>query len=409
VFAGTGSPAVAGAISGNFSLALGLNPVFFPGATSISFTVSSVCRQGEDFPALPTIVKGVSSSGAIPVADIGRAKNTLVQVSAPTGATLKSVFIQTNPVGRECQGYVPVVMLTGSITVQSGPGPSPSPSPTPLPAQFAFSLSVKSATGRPNVELDQGIPTLAMKPTVFGCGQIPFYSDERTFVLKCINKVTGQSVDGCRFATNLKSGPKHGGHEHDYDSRPLGQAYIDETLPIPAGGLEFTYLPPEISGDVDFGITGTGPRGETVSPAFLRLDLRAGDFKPIDVPFLTFDVKSHPQGTYGTEKLSDKLKIAIMNFRAEVADAGIGPIPVIESESASLPFGGLFDIHYATDSPWTAPHCSHRDGRRIDISLSVFDAFPAPTRQKLALVLEQAMMDAGLSPVREGDHWHVSN
>jgi hypothetical protein len=98
-----------------------------------------------------------------------------------------------------------------------------------------------------------------------------------------------------------------------------------------------------------------------------------------------------------------------LEIRALVAAEGVASIPTLESESASLPYGGLFDIDYAKSPQWlwSEPHCSHRDGRRIDISLSVFSTFTANEKKAVLGALQVALQKSGLKPSVEGDHWHV--
>jgi hypothetical protein len=98
-------------------------------------------------------------------------------------------------------------------------------------------------------------------------------------------------------------------------------------------------------------------------------------------------------------------------------DPSLGSAPTpLESEAVSLPHGGLFDIN----DDWSQPHCSHREGKSIDLSLSKLTA----AEQK---VLADAVITAGLhfyrleSPGVQTclpgqkphedvctDHWHAS-
>jgi hypothetical protein len=290
------------------------------------------------------------------------------------------------------------------------PTPTPSSTPTPTPTQYAFNVSVKNG---PELELIDGTLTAQMKPSISGCGRIPQRSSEKKFLLRCTNKVTGETVSGCRYMTNLMladGSDAKGGHFHDYDTRPLGDLDLDlnDSNLIPGTGLEFNYFAPEVSGDVNFSLSGTGPNGESVEPFFARFKMREGKYEPIAVDYLDFNIESHPDGNRGTTELTTRLKKAVNLFRQTVEEAKITPVPNLESQSASLPFGGLFDFDYSTSVAWTIPHCSHRDGRRIDLSRSRFSGYPAGVRVDLEKFLMKALRVSKLYFVDEGDHWHVA-
>lgn len=80
-------------------------------------------------------------------------------------------------------------------------------------------------------------------------------------------------------------------------------------------------------------------------------------------------------------------------------------VPPINSEAASLPWGGLYDIN----RNWKTSHCGHRDGKTIDLSLSNQKAYEKR-------ILQRSVRDAGMvfSYVQESpsnttvNHWHVT-
>src|SRR5690606_14727462 len=80
--------------------------------------------------------------------------------------------------------------------------------------------------------------------------------------------------------------------------------------------------------------------------------------------------------------------------------------PIVDIPLEAVPHWAL-DAQQHEGHPWTTPHCSHRDGRRIDISYSIFNAFSETERKSLRKLLERSLRDARLNPVPEGDHFHV--
>jgi hypothetical protein len=101
------------------------------------------------------------------------------------------------------------------------------------------------------------------------------------------------------------------------------------------------------------------------------------------------------------------------------ADDGVSNPPALASEAATLQWGGIFDANWnGTIDPsilapaWNPPHCGHRNGVTIDLSLSQFTGASA---SKEIGWLQSAASDAHLkftnpseSPSnKSANHWHA--
>jgi hypothetical protein len=114
---------------------------------------------------------------------------------------------------------------------------------------------------------------------------------------------------------------------------------------------------------------------------------------------------SHALGYYGTPSMFFALEMLGINFVNALPFQS--SVPVLKSEAGSLPWGGLYDIK----RNWKNPHCGHRDGQTIDLSLSTLTG-----QEKQAL--ENAVIDSGMNfyhapfnetPFDDGaDHWHAT-
>lgn len=156
-----------------------------------------------------------------------------------------------------------------------------------------------------------------------------------------------------------------------------------------------------------------GPKGESIATSDTNFVVRNKTrFTPLAFEGLSLSVASHSTGVYGTSAMKVALTRMVSLYRniATVKDVPQNFIPDIESQGASLPWGGLFDYKV----PWQAPHCSHRDGNTIDISInSVFTGKPYETQLKASLA--EALIEAGFncwvpseSPSNpSASHWHL--
>ncbi|OFZ20026.1 MAG: hypothetical protein A2X94_11740 [Bdellovibrionales bacterium GWB1_55_8] len=105
--------------------------------------------------------------------------------------------------------------------------------------------------------------------------------------------------------------------------------------------------------------------------------------------------------------MSDAIPDLVQAYREELERRGLDlqTANPLESEAVSLLWGGLLDIH----RQWTRPHCTHRDGTAIDISVKHIDSL----KSHISEGERQAIKDALLNSQNifysrpEGDHWHV--
>jgi len=152
-------------------------------------------------------------------------------------------------------------------------------------------------------------------------------------------------------------------------------------------------------------MTGKGPDGSSinVNPTTIHVKANGSDnWQPLNFLGLNINVASHSQGIYVTSSTNSAL-VNLVNYYNKYA-IPLRSIPSLASQAASLPLGGLFDYRWNQGNAWHPPHCSHRDGRTIDISRS---SFPAATFEHLENALWYAAFKSGFSIVDEGDHWHL--
>jgi hypothetical protein len=226
---------------------------------------------------------------------------------------------------------------------------------------------------------------------------------------------------------DLQPGGDSGGHDHNLNdgTRPLilaSKAFLfplGAVLDVDGSGRNLTYTSPEISGTVDLIVIGKDQWGTTLGPAsftFTIQDPKA--FQPLMVDGLTIVTKSHPnEGVYGTAEMQDAVSDMVNRYYVYAADAKIDNPDRLVSEAASMALGGLFDADWNGDVdgrilPWSQPHCGHRNGKTIDLSLSPFRGIKG---QKERTVLKQAAIDAGFEFSARGErpqdkpatHWHA--
>jgi hypothetical protein len=224
-------------------------------------------------------------------------------------------------------------------------------------------------------------------------------------------------VSGCHYTFNVKPGNANGGHDHDRPAsflRPLGivTPNVAATIPqsIPSSGTTFEYEAPEISQELLFEISGTGSHGEIISgvSGLMRVkDPLSSGFQKIELAGLAMNVASHTEGIYGTSGLISKLEDMLNYYFENPPD--VDTLTSIESQGASLPWGGLLDMN----QDWVTPHCGHRDGKTIDLGIRTLS-------EEEKGILNEAVLNAGLyfyyapeSPFYNSgedpipDHWHV--
>ncbi len=278
---------------------------------------------------------------------------------------------------------------------------------------------IKTVDGKENSdEISQ------MDPAVKKCGQLRAYDPFKEIHVKCVETSTNLP---CTFDVaadlSLELGPENGGHDH-LDDRPLGalngtqitsssNSRIPIVIAAGSDGVVVKYHSPEVSGDVKLAVAINSPPGKNlnVTPTTIRIKNKDA-FKQISAAGLSLIVESHSSGTYGTLVMNAQVQTMVEGYYATAIEPGPfpGTIPSLVSEAASLPLGGLFDIY----QKWHQPHCSHRNGKAIDLSLSVFNG---PNKDRLKKALQRAIKDALLKmPYAlesqnnpRANHWHVTS
>ncbi len=284
-------------------------------------------------------------------------------------------------------------------------------------ADFVVTASTEDEFRIEKTILNEANPNfITIEPSIKPCGKLRQVIKSKIMVLKCIDISNDLPVSGCYASMGLQTGLDNGGHKQSNHGspRPLQFANRISTgvpMAIPIGGLRLVYEAPEVSGDVNMKIDGVDPNGEFLQVPDTTINVRIPeDTMPLDNIFgFYFDLAnmSHQKGIYGTSNFNDSLNKAIGLFRFRLISSGFTEteIPLIESEGASLPLGGLFDY----ENTWGAPHCTHRDGKTIDISFSAFDTLPTTRRRikKIKQLFLESMTDLKLTRNPENQtHWH---
>ncbi|MBC7427634.1 MAG: hypothetical protein H7336_03415 [Bacteriovorax sp.] len=181
-------------------------------------------------------------------------------------------------------------------------------------------------------------------------------------------------------------------------------------------------------------VTAYSPDGYTIEEGIIDTDFKVKineDLVPINIPgffFVNDSSQSHPEdGNYLSTTSHEKLKTIVQDYQS-LAEINKIPYITLNSEAASLSWGGVYDICHDRDCykkvnrvrvstgrhPWTPPHSGHRTGNAIDLSLSVFKN--QPSAENLKTPLDIAIIINTLNnPYQSGedpdtlsaDHWHV--
>lgn len=243
----------------------------------------------------------------------------------------------------------------------------------------------------------------------------------------------GPDPVACKASYTISAGLCDGRHSKLHKgTRPLGymkngrEGHVYD-VPATEEGLPYTYVAPDVSGDVKLNFTFY--LSDQEEPVFIPYLLRVGlthlvDLK--DTPFLsdylTFNfINSHDYGTYGVENFGNTLYVALKEYVTEAKNLGISnptssPFYPLNSEGVSLQFGGLFDIY----RDWDKPHKSHRQGVDIDIGMSILKKHPR--MGTLMEILDKKMringfkfvekkesFEANITEVfKDGFHWHAT-
>lgn len=243
-----------------------------------------------------------------------------------------------------------------------------------------------------------GLPGINGMPiSQFACGVLPSSNPFPTIPIDAeLIDATGNTIAGGDLVLSLSEVEYSGGHPHT--GRPLGML-SSNSGPSP---LNATYTPGEASGVINLTVTGTAPDGSTPEPVNVAIAIATSGFVDLSDTGVTFNIVSHPQGTYGTVNMHQAVMLAANEY------AKTFPPPLsLNSQAASLIYGGIFDYQYAQGKAWIPPHCSHRDGRTLDVSFQLL----TPEQQ---VATKAAFRKAGFgTPITEGTngsssgpHWH---
>jgi hypothetical protein len=276
-------------------------------------------------------------------------------------------------------------------------------------------------------------------PSIKACGQLKDTADGATDIeIRCVQAGDPAylPVSGCKFVLDLSQGPDSGGHTHNANDEtrpfvldPLSPSFpVGQFLSVDSKGNGLTYTPPEVAGDVLLQIAGTDPNGNQIAgPSYLfhvqdtdlgNLVSLNGVGSSANNPGISVASESHPgAGIFGTQAMQTAVSNMVEFYYENADDAGVTNPPRLASEAATLIFGGLFDANWNGSidpiaTPWSPPHCGHRDGVTIDLSLSQFTGSMA-AKEKTWLQL--AARSAGLvftnpaeSPKsKNANHWHT--
>jgi len=353
------------------------------------FTIHSMSLSGSpDF----TIVEDQCTDRTLLIPPSGQAANCYYRIAfTPSSEGVRSTtltFLGTRPDG---PGY--------NISQLSGNGVNPEPK-----VELRVDLNDQPV-------LDGSIIRTSVSSYV-SCGKIPEAPVKKTLSLKCLDQETSEEVLGCRYRVKLSKGTLTGGHDHAVPSnepRPIGRLTPLESefefQPIVEGGASLVFEASDVSGDVDLFIEAVGPENEalpSIKTTFRVRDPASESFVPISIAGLIMNVASHPMGVYGTPAFVSSLTKALDQFYESLPDDT--DFVALESQGATLPWGGLFDV----DQGWLFPHCGHRDGKTIDLSIRSLSLYE---KDNLEASIRDNKLDFYVtvespeSPT--ADHWHV--
>ena len=108
--------------------------------------------------------------------------------------------------------------------------------------------------------------------------------------------------------------------------------------------------------------------------------------------------------------------IALVNFvnSNPLLFANVGPSALLQYNSLSLPWGGLFDIKadWMSDKTKDHPHCGHRDGMEADLQIRGTNGVSDGQRNILANVIHMVGLKTPVNGENPDDptsnHWHLA-
>lgn len=255
---------------------------------------------------------------------------------------------------------------------------------------------------------------IEMLPSWKICHSPPLSSTDTFEIRECV---------GCEVTFNISKGTTYStGHESSHSgTHPVGSIVgktLGVTYTIGTTPYFFDYEAPDVAVEALITVDIMHPNHPPLPPTYQTWNITALAYVPglIDqsgVSYITFNnITSHPgNGTYMTYAAGNFLVDALINYNNIASTNGVptGSIVTPNSEAASLQYGGLFDI----GKNFSNPHCTHRDGKNIDIGMSAFASSPYKTT--LLDALEQGFLMSGFDfPVSyespddpTSTHWHA--
>lgn len=300
-----------------------------------------------------------------------------------------------------------------TVTIIQDANPDGVPPPPPPPSA---EISVATAT-------DSTGPPFQMLPSNQSGSSYPNnFVSQLGIVISCIDASTHQPIGGCalndpKFAPT----PKTGGHNHDDPSRP---SFLKPASIVTTGtGLSVLYTAPEVSGDIVGTASGTDPQGNQMAPVPFTINVGLGPLSELaavpSIYELTGDTPVHPSNHWGLRSFD----VALINSATTYKQLLKPGEPVLGINDMTLQFGGIFDIHADSGSPWKSPHNTHREGHSADIGsgqgLGFKGSIPVGQRKKLRAILYLnslqpirenqggVICDPQNHPLLECTHWHV--
>jgi hypothetical protein len=278
--------------------------------------------------------------------------------------------------------------------------------------QYALAIGANASllANGATISIAPSIDAVATCPAIEGMSQQQFFS------VQCINLGTQQPSAGCTLSVDLILGENTGGHDHGPDDlRPLGVLSPNGLLnngevPIALSGTNFTFEAPEISQEVSMEVSGVDPNGNVIGPTAFNIKVQmpgSDSWVSLSNNFVNVIVNgadgapSHPLGFYGTPDMAAAISLLGNTYVQNLSP--LANVPPILSQAASLPWGGLYDI----DHNWGTPHCGHRDGETIDLSLSNLTTTEKSSLQVAARKSGVNFFYIPESPLNPAaNHWH---
>lgn len=264
-------------------------------------------------------------------------------------------------------------------------------------------------------KLDERMTTVRIGPSMKQAAGCKAGEDLKRARLKinCVHEESGFRASGCSYSARLVLGDDNGGHDHgprpEFALGELEGSIPGQMIEVPFLGDTLTYVAPEAAGEFLLKLDLMTPQGKVIPQDDVVLRVKIGErLVPLDWEELYAVVNSHPRGNYVNNETYDGLADAILQYSTDADEIpGVIDATPIPMTGASLPWGGVFDIHHTYHAP---QHCGHRGGDTIDV-----DHRKLNTAERV--YLNQAFIQNGFQykyPPHSPDaaeapnHWHVT-